>query len=93
MVLLIPSIIQFAHSFENHEHVYCFSIDETHVHELEIDCTSLHRQFQSYDIDFSSNLEVIPQHFYSFTVEFTSDLIDVKILREKNPRGPPTIIV
>lgn len=35
---MTPSIIELAHTLENHKHVVCISNDVTHVHENDLDC-------------------------------------------------------
>jgi hypothetical protein len=37
LTVVFPSIIQFTHIFENHEHTFCGNVD-THIHEQKLDC-------------------------------------------------------
>jgi hypothetical protein len=89
----MPSIIQLAHTLENHKHVVCISKEVKHVHEKELDCSQLHRQFQTFSIDFPSNYDVIPQHFYTSVTTTYLQLIIEDVISKKNPRGPPYFIV
>lgn len=90
-MLFAPSAIQLAHTIEDHEHKICVSLDEQHIHEKEVDCSLLHRQFQTLSVDFPSKLDVIPQHFYFTTFNEIFQLENVVYHSKKNPRGPPII--
>jgi len=35
---LLPSIVKFAHVFENHKHEVCETPQKSHYHEFELDC-------------------------------------------------------
>ncbi|WP_347175373.1 hypothetical protein [Polaribacter uvawellassae] len=93
MLILTPSIIQLAHALDNHKHAVCFSIDVKHVHETDIDCSLLHRQLQTFSVDFSSNFDVIPQHFYTTIFTERSQVKAVEVVSKKTTRGPPFFIV
>lgn len=45
---LIPMSIDFAHSFENHEHTVCNAKDVKHFHQLENDCSDFHYTIHSF---------------------------------------------
>jgi len=90
---MIPSIIQLSHALEDHKHLTCISIEDAHIHEKDLDCSLLHRQFQTLSIDFSSNYDVIPQQYYAEAYTTTTDLVKLEITSRKNPRGPPFFIV
>lgn len=92
-MLLTPSIIQLAHTLENHKHAVCISDDIAHVHEKDIDCSILHRQLQTFSIDFSSNHEVIPPQFYTNTFTLKPQVKEDRIAFKKTTRGPPSLIV
>jgi len=93
MLILTPSIIQLAHTLENHKHMVCISDDITHVHEKDFDCSLLHRQLQTLSIDFTTNYDVIPQQFYTTTYATKPQVKVVEITSKKTPRGPPYFIV
>ena len=93
MLVLTPSIIQLAHTLENHKHAVCISDDVTHVHENDVDCSLLHRQLQTYSLDVSTNFDVIPQHFYTTTFTDKPQVKFVEIVSKKTSRGPPFFIV
>ncbi|WNW02464.1 hypothetical protein RRF68_03290 [Tenacibaculum sp. HL-MS23] len=88
-VLLIPSVIQLAHTLENHEHAVCTSINDHHFHEKELDCSLLHYQLQVFSYTTASNYAVIPQHFYKTTYNEQPQVISVVYVDKKLTRGPP----
>lgn len=93
MLVLTPSIIQLAHTLENHKHAVCISDDVTHVHENDIDCSLLHRQLQTLTVDFPTNYNVIPQQFYTTVFTKKPQVKVVEIVFQKATRGPPFFIV
>ena len=50
LTLLLPIGIQFAHSFEKHEHLVCDLVDIEHIHEQELDCSFCHVQLNTSSI-------------------------------------------
>jgi len=92
-LLLTPSIIQLAHTLENHKHAVCISNDVKHVHEKNIDCSLLHRQFQTLSIDFPSNYDVVTQQFYTAVFVKKPQVKAVEVITKKTSRGPPFFIV
>lgn len=93
MLVLTPSIIQLVHTLQNHKHQICASEDVAHVHEKDLDCSLLHRQLQTFSVDFSSNYNVIPQQFYIKTFTDKPQVKVVTIVSKKTTRGPPFFIV
>ncbi len=92
-MLLTPSIIQLAHTLENHKHTICFSKDVKHIHQKDLDCSFLHRQLQTFSIDFPSNYDVVPQQFYTTLSTLNTTVKVEKIVSKKTSRGPPFFIV
>ncbi len=90
---MTPSIIQLAHTLENHKHTICISDDVTHVHENDLECSLLHRQLQTFSVDFPTNYDVIPQHFYTTTFTDQPQVKVVAVVSKKTSRGPPFFIV
>ncbi|KAF9657620.1 MULTISPECIES: hypothetical protein [Tenacibaculum] len=88
IVLLIPSVIQLVHAFEKHEHTICISKNDKHFHKGEIDCSTLHYQFQVFSEEILPIFDVIPRTFFkltSFLGEITSSFYIIK----KLSRAPP----
>lgn len=92
-VLLLPSAIQLAHTFENHEHTVCTSTDNQHFHEQELDCSQLHFNFEVFSFTATSNYAVIPQHFYKKEYNEQPQLVSVVYSEKKSSRGPPYFTV
>lgn len=90
---MTPSIIQLAHTLENHKHTICFSKDVKHIHQKDLDCSFLHRQLQTFSIDFPSNYDVVPQQFYTTLSTLNTTVKVEKIVSKKTSRGPPFFIV
>lgn len=91
MLVLTPSIIQLAHTLENHKHAVCISDDVTHVHEKDLDC-NLHFFKQG-----NSFIEKNSYKLYSTTTNSTVSSLKYNYLKNhyKLPfslRGPPRII-
>ena len=90
---MLPATIKLVHLLENHEHVVCTSKTEQHFHEIEIDCTFCHVQSEIFTTEFTSNYDVIPQHFYSDISSKQPQKIKVVYHSKKTSRGPPNFIV
>ena len=92
---MIPTSIEILHDLENHDHseTICTSTGEQHIHIDSIDCDEFHKQLTINSVDFTSNYDVIPTHFY------TTIFIDKpQILKEvyhfkKSSRGPPNFTI
>ena len=85
---MTPSIIQLAHTLENHKHAVCISDDITHVHEKDLDC-NLHFLKQA-----NSFLTLNSFKLYSITTYTTISSSQYNFLKNhyKLPfslRGPP----
>ncbi len=63
------------------------------MHQKELDCSFLHRQLQTFSIDFPSNFDVIPQQFYATVFTENPQIKVVEIISKKTSRGPPFFIV
>ena len=90
---MIPTSIGILHDLENHEHTTCISINEQHIHKQSLDCDEFHKQLTVFSMDFTSNYDVIPTHYYT-----TVFIDEPQILKEiyhlkKSSRGPPNFTV
>lgn len=90
LLLLFPSVVQFAHMFENHEHNYC-GVSETHLHEKKIDCDLLKFISTAYNFENQAvTISSVKINFKEQDYQYTS--IHSKIRSQSNYlRGPPTI--
>ncbi|WP_418652856.1 hypothetical protein [Tenacibaculum soleae] len=93
LVLLLPSVIQIAHTFGNHNHTVCRSVNEHHFHEQDLDCSLLHYKLQIFTYTAISNYAVIPKHFYKITYNEQPQVTSVVYSDKKHTRGPPYFIV
>jgi hypothetical protein len=91
MLFLAPIAIDSLHDLMNHEHNYCSSKVEKHLHEKEVDC-SLHL-FKKNDSFLASNLTI------NKITEIISSAVFVKYNFLKNhyqlsfsSRGPPFLV-
>lgn len=91
LVLLIPTILQLEHLFEEHEHaIVCTATNEQHFHEIsDLDCSQLHYQFEVFSSNITSSFNVIPQHFYSVNFNQQPQKIKVVYTSFKSSRAPP----
>lgn len=90
---MIPSSIQIAHALENHEHTICTSVDEHHIHIETIECIEFHKQLTVFSMDFTSNYDVIPTHFYTTTFSDKPQVFKEIYHSKKHSRGPPNFTV
>ncbi len=49
IALLFPSLVEFAHTVEGHEHVACDDVS-THIHEKNLDCSLCDFQFSTFQL-------------------------------------------
>lgn len=90
---MIPTSIQVLHEFENHEHTVCISIGEHHIHKQDLDCDEFHKQLTVFSMDFTSNYDVIPRHYYT-TIFIDKHQVFKKVYQtKKSSRGPPYFTV
>ncbi|MFC7357302.1 hypothetical protein ACFQO1_06360 [Jejudonia soesokkakensis] len=89
-VLLLPSLAQFAHIFEGHDHKPCKELT-THLHEKKFEC-DIHF-FHFSQLDFS-----IETYSITSISEATQQLVDFYTASDKNKlhyhttsRGPPAL--
>lgn len=86
---MTPISIQIVHEFQNHEHSICKAIGEQHIHQLDNDCDEYHKQLTSFSIDFTSNFDVIPTHFYTTIYIDKPQTIKEVYRSKKSSRAPP----
>mgnify|MGYP000456974733 CR=1 FL=1 len=85
---MTPSIIQLAHTLDNHEHAVCVSDDITHVHQEDLDC-NFHLLKQSNSFLTSNNFKI-----YHRTAKTTNSSLEYNYLKNHyqlsfSLRGPP----
>ena len=92
---MIPSSIEILHDLENHEHseTICTSVGEQHIHKESLDCDEFHKQLIISTVDFSSNYDVIPTHFYTTIFIDKPQIIKEVYHSKKYSRGPPIFTI
>lgn len=86
---MIPTSIEILHDLENHEHSVCTSTSEHHIHKQHLDCADFHKQLTIFSMDFTSNFDVIPTHFYTTIFIDKPQVITEVYHSKKHSRGPP----
>ncbi|WP_026755915.1 hypothetical protein [Sediminibacter sp. Hel_I_10] len=92
MALLLPSVVKLAHAFENHEHVVCKGENQSHLHELDLDCefykfklnTNFSFEFANYEIFISEQFQELNLEHYTF--------LNGHQQRTAYLRGPPCLV-
>ena len=91
VMLLIPTIVKFTHTFNHHTHKVCTGEKSTHLHKVDLDCeffkfqTNKNFTFTSFIIDLFSEQEIQPEIESQYV--FLSDYQRLRFLL----RGPPQI--
>ena len=90
--IVFPSVVQFAHIFQNHEHTFCGNT-ETHLHEQKLDCQLDHFQVITYHfIPLVEFINYLPEEH--FVVEIlTATAIYNSLKQTYSLRGPPSLLV
>ncbi len=91
--LLLPIGIQFAHSFEEHEHIVCNSVDNQHIHEQELDCSFCHVQLNTSSIFEEQNFKLKETTIIDEKPLSSTDNHIQVYLYFNSSRGPPFFIV
>ncbi|MEO9569983.1 MAG: hypothetical protein ABJH82_07895 [Polaribacter sp.] len=89
---MIPTSIEILHVLENHEHSVCTSINEHHIHKQHLDCADLHKHLTFFSMDFTSNFDVIPTHFYATNFIDKTQFLKEVYHYKKHSRGPPVFV-
>ena len=90
---MIPISIEALHVLENHEHTIGTSIGEHHIHKESLNCDEFHKQLTVFSMDFTSNYDVIPKHFYTSICIDKPQTIKEVYQSKKSSRGPPNFTV
>lgn len=88
LALLLPTVVQFAHSFEGHKHEACIDIS-THFHEKQLDCSICDFHFSIFNFTPQQFAELVIQEGFQkteipyFVADFTLNSTHYFL------RGPP----
>ncbi len=94
-VLLTPSVLNFVHSFEHHEHIIdCDEREKAHLHEIEFDCSfiQLYATPQIYDSIVYFPLEKNTNHYNTNHSRYSSEYRNSIFIGNSPLRGPPVLI-
>lgn len=90
--LMLPTAIQFSHSYENHEHTVCNDEQSTHYHEANQDCSVCHFLQQSFNYNLISYIEIIEIYNTKKVENNFSSLPHSVKTHTPHLRGPPFIL-
>ena len=94
-VLLTPSVLNFLHSFEHHEHaIDCDEKNKTHLHEIEYDCSfiQLYATPHIYDSIVYFPLKKSFCNYISIHSGYSSEYFNNIFTGNHLLRGPPVLI-
>ena len=89
IVLVTPSVIQFSHIFEEHEHIACTET-ESHVHKTDVDCETCAFRIMPFNDDFNVvNDFSLKKSILKKEVNYTSLILESHNFTHKQLRAPP----
>ncbi|WP_299335191.1 hypothetical protein [uncultured Psychroserpens sp.] len=91
-VLVLPSVVKFSHALSLHEHEICIGENQTHLHEIDLDCEFFkfkinHNSlvvFNNYDIDCPTPDNTLITEYYLYLISHQQDTFYL--------RGPPHLM-
>lgn len=93
IALMLPTIIQFVHVFDVHEHFICTD-QESHVHQTPTKCEICTIQFVPFDSNLPKYSEILPPGYDFLQAEDLPTLhIDLLNFNSNPLRGPPSFIL
>lgn len=89
---LVPSIVKFAHAFENHKHEICKTPQKSHYHSFELDC-----EFYKFNLNpqisiANNTLDLIDLIIRSSILESQYQSISKYQRLSFSLRGPPCLV-
>ena len=88
--LLFPSVVQFAHIFEGHDHKPCKELT-THLHEKKTECDIHFFHFSQADLALNRLTTIIISEANQQLVDFYTSSDKNKLHNHTTSRGPPTL--
>ncbi|MCW8982253.1 hypothetical protein [Altibacter sp.] len=86
--LLFPSVFQFSHLFEEHQHTVCNDYS-VHFHETDTDCPICDFHLSSFNFEPRYNPPIAVALPYSKIDSFQEGLLQTIALQHPHLRGPP----
>ncbi|HBR54099.1 MAG TPA: hypothetical protein DEA82_07890 [Flavobacteriaceae bacterium] len=88
--VVLPSVVQFSHIFEAHEHVFCGDVS-THLHEEQFDCDLTKFITPVFQIDEAdSEILVLASEYASLKQNYTP-VFSSRLSQSNYLRGPPSV--
>ena len=93
IALMMPTIIQFVHVFDVHEHIVCTDQD-LHVDQTQTKCDICTTQVPPFDFSVSNDSEILQTEIVVSNEEGIPSLKSGSVIFNSNPlRGPPSSIL
>ena len=90
LAILLPTLLQIGHIFEEHKHVSCKEV-KTHLHEASVDCSLCDFHFSTFDYKPLTALDFSTIDFiYSIEAVYNASELN-SLPRHYYLRGPPII--
>jgi len=90
VALLLPTVLQFSHIFEDHEHVACTEAS-SHMHETPVDCSFQDYQISTFTFHPIKSINVPSVTIQAKTENFEQRFITSTSLISNSLRGPPSL--
>lgn len=90
MALLLPTVLQFGHIFEEHEHVACTEAS-SHMHEIPVDCSFQDYQISTFTFDPVKWIDGPTILIQTKTANFETQFLRSTFLKSNSLRGPPSL--
>lgn len=90
--LITPTLVKFAHVFEDHKHEVCISKQQAHLHTLDIDC-----EFYKFKVNKSFTFNVVNYNLQSVVNNHKISSSQYQFISEYQRlsfalRGPPQLV-
>lgn len=88
----IPTVVKFAHIFEDHKHEVCTGEKETHIHEIDLDC-----EFYKFNLNHAFSINFDSYVFLSVEENFKISSSQYQFISDYQRlpfslRGPPQLV-
>ena len=72
--LVLPSVVKFSHIFAHHEHEVCLGENQSHLHEIDMDCefykfnlsNSFYFKTEDYKINFNVPSQILNTKYHTY---------------------------
>lgn len=88
VIMLFPTIFQFAHAFEDHKQSKCNEVT-THIHELEVECSICDFQISTFNYSFINEIDFLLTKNHTIYADYYKSKKHNSIKLSFSLRGPP----